>query len=497
MNQALFNAWKEYVPDLAEVLKKMDETSIIAVGVAPYPRIMPSLFLDNYSVYSVKDAADIDLLRRYATIFCLEERNPEVAKKVHATGYLLRNYMFRGFLNSRKGPFKLLFYQTTVKIVETLKEFNIGWIGNEPETFLSVVLKGDFRDLVKQRGLPSIPDWRVPRDTFLAAPFEELWGHWNRPFVVQRADFDVAGEMGTFFINNESDLDICRNILKDDVRYTMLTISPFLTGNSLSMLGCVTEKGILSSTLQLQMIDVPESLHGQLPTGVFLGHDWAFREWSEETELTAQKAVESIGAYLAEKGFKGIFGIDFLYDTTTKEIFPIECNPRFTGALPVYSLMVAANGVPTIEFFHLLTHLGIHSDFDFNKVNAGFKKRKPLAHIALTPKGILEMKHDLKSGIYSYHIQDGQVQVQYEREGAFYWDFKNKNEFILIDSLPRKGGRIIQNVPRLCKLIFPHGIAKSTKEVIPEVGMILTALSTEFRIGQTPSELPSEYHVEE
>lgn len=491
MDKTIYQNWQRYIPDLASVLKRMQEKSIIAIGVAPFPRIMPSLFLDNYAIFCTKDAADIDLLRKYTTIFCLEEKHPKIAAKVHSTNYLLRNFAFHNFLKSRSYPFRLMFYQTTRPIVQALEEQKIDWIGNRPESFDSVLLKGPFRDIVKSRNLPSIPDWRLPRAEFLESSFQQLWNHWNRPFVVQRADFDVAGEMGTFFIREESDWKTCRDILAKDERFTTLTISPFIEGNSLSMLGCITAKGVLSSTLQLQLIDVPESLHGQLGTGVFLGHDWAFREWPESVEQTAQKVVESIGAYLAERGFKGIFGIDFLYDTGTQEIFPIECNPRFTGALPVYSLMIAKE-TPTVEFFHILTHLGIDSDFDFDKVNAAMKKRQPLAHISLTPKGAYEMQFSLPAGIYSYHPASGDV--QYARPGAFYWDFKHENEFMLIDSLPRLGGKIIQNVPRLCKLIFPRGIATSSRSVKPEVGKLLTAFSEALRRNQAPppEEIPEE-----
>jgi len=482
MDGRLFNTWRQYVPNLGAALQKMQEKTTIAVGVAPYPRIMPAFFLERYAIYCVKDAVDIDLLRNYTQIFCLEEKYPKIAAKVHATGYLLRNFAFQAFLKSRRYPYRLMFYQTTPKIVAALAEQGTEWLGNRPESFEGVVLKGDFRDLVKQRNLPSIPDWRIPREEFLQKSFADLWSRWDRPYVVQRADFDVAGELGTFFIRSESDWHKMRGVLSKDERYHFVTISPFIEGFSVSMLGCITDRGVLTSTLQLQLIDVPESLHGQLPTGVFLGHDWAFRSWPEETERAAQKIVESIGAHLASRGFKGIFGIDMLYDLKTEEIFPIECNPRFTGALPVYSLMIAHVGVPTIEFFHMATHLGIQLDYDFNTVNQAFKKRLPLAHISLTPKGVAEMKLPLAAGVYSY---DRKAQMlRFERPGAFYRDFKNENEFMIIDSLPRPGGRVIQNVPRLCKLIFPRQIARSSFSVEPEIGELITQLSTALRRDQ-------------
>ncbi|MEK7541288.1 MAG: hypothetical protein AAB533_00330, partial [Patescibacteria group bacterium] len=170
----------------------------------------------------------------------------------------------------------------------------------------------------------------------------------------------------------------------------------------------------------------------------------------------------------------------------------IECNPRFTGALPVYSLMGAHQRGPTIEFFHVFSHLNIGIDFDFAAVNAAFKQRLPLAHISLTPKGVFKMRLPLAAGIYSYN-RSARL-LRYERPGAFYHDFKNPEEFMIIDSLPRPGGRVIQNVPRLCKLIFPRGIARSSFAIESDVGDLITTLSAGLRKDQevrAPSEAES------
>lgn len=483
MDQNLFQSWRRSVPNLAKILERMQEKTIIAVGVAPYPRIIPSLFLKNYIIYSVKDTADLDVLRNYARIFCLEEKFPKVAAKVHSTGYLLRNYAFQAFLKSRRNPFRLMFYQTTPPIVKTLEEQHIEWIGNRPESFQDVLLKANFRDLVKSLRLPHLEDWRLSREDFLAKTFEDLYRHWQRPLVAQRGDFDVSGEQGTFFIRNEDDFRVAHEILSKDERYQEIQMSPFIEGPSVSMLGCITHMGVLTSTLQLQLIDVPEALHGQFPTGVFLGHDWGFHSWTEKTEKTAQRIIESVGEYLAKKGFLGIFGVDFIYDQKTDEILPLECNPRFTGALPVYSLMTTAgNQVPPMEFFHIMTHLDIREDFDFNFVNEKLKERKPVSHISITPKGAYRMKLSLAAGVYSYSQKD--KDVRYERPGAFLWDTQRDSEFLMIDSIPRPGAQIIQNVPRLFKLIFPRSIAQSSFSIDPEVGEIVRGLSIVLRQNQ-------------
>ena len=495
MDNNLFQSWQRSVPRLKEILERMQEKTIIAVGVNPYPRIIPSLFLKNFAIYSVRDTTDLDTLRNYVKIFCLEEKFPKIAKKVQSTSYLLGSYAFQAFLKSRQNLPKLLFYQTTRPIIKKLEELHLEWIGNRPESFDDVLLKSNFRNLVESLNLPHLPIWRLPKEEFLKKSFNDAYGRWQKPVVIQRGDFDVSGEQGTFFINNENDWNIAYQILSADQRFKEIQISPFVQGPSVSMLGCTTHLGVLTSTLQLQFIDVPEALHGQLPTGVFLGHDWGFHPWSKEVEKTAQTITESIGKHLEKRGFKGIFGIDLIIDQQTGEIFPLECNPRFTGALPVYSLMtIHAGEVPPIEFFHLMEHLDIKEDFDFQFVNEKLKERQAVSHISIAPKGAYEMKVALAAGVYSYLPEENAL--RYERPGAFLSDIKTESEFLLIDSIPRPGSQITQNVPRLFKLIFHRSIATSSFSVEQKTGELITKISTLLRKNQAPPKANEEKNAE-
>lgn len=483
MERWLLENWQGVVPDIASVLRRIDEKSIIAVGALPYPRIIPAFFLRNYQVYCFNDVADIDILRPLANIACLEEKAPKVAKKVHATSYLLRNYVFQAFLKSRQYPFQLMFYQTTPPIVKILQEQGIEWIGNDPTSFEPVLYKAGFRDVLRERNLPRLDEWRVPREQFLAMTFEELFGHWNGPVVVQRADVDVSNQQGTFFIHTPADWAASREILAHDERYHFVQISPFVRGNSLSMLGCVTHLGVLTSTLQLQLIDVPQVINGRLPTGLFLGHDWGFTQWNKQAETTAQTVVESIGEYLAQRGFRGVFGVDFMHDTTNGQLYPLECNPRFTGALTMYSLMMLQQTrVPPLEFFHIMAHNGMTDFFDFDAVNRELKRRLPLAHISLSPLGIYDMKLPLRAGVYRF--VPATKKLQFRRPGAYPWDIQEPDEFLLIDSVPRLGKKVPQNVPRIFKLIFNHSIAQSSYEVTPTVGTLISSLTEALRRDQ-------------
>ena len=484
MDSKLFNSWRQTVPQLGPILQQLQEKTLIAIGIAPYPRIIPALFLDNYQIYCVRKSKEIDLLRSYVKIFCLEERDAKLAVKVQATSYLLGSYVFQNFLKSRRGSFRLLFHQTTPPIIKKLEEYKLDWIGNRPETFEDVHTKGPFRNILKTRKLPHLEDWYIPQIDISNTSFDDLYKKWDRPVVIQRADLEVGGSQGTFFIRNKEDWDTAQSILTKDTNFEKIIASPLVEGHSTSMLGCITDQGVLTGALQLQLIDVPEALHGALRTGAFLGHDWGFIDWDIDTEKTAQKVTESIGQFLAEKGYQGIFGIDFIYDTATKEIFPLECNPRPPGALPLFSVMTMHIGkVPPLEFFHLMAHCSIKESFNFDEVNEKLKERYTLSYIALSPKNIFEMKIPLEVGIYT---SSSTGELQYERPGAFPWELNSQSEFIVIDSIPQVGALVAQNVPRLFKLIFPHIIAQSSHTLEPHSAQLVTTLSNKLLENQGP-----------
>jgi len=76
MDPALLSSWKQSVPKLDQILKIMQEKTIIAVGVAPYPRIIPALFLQNYQIYCVKDAATLTSCEGTQQSFAWKKRIP-------------------------------------------------------------------------------------------------------------------------------------------------------------------------------------------------------------------------------------------------------------------------------------------------------------------------------------------------------------------------------------------------------------------------------------
>ncbi len=470
-NPYRFAEWKRLIPDIDAVISQMEQTPILSVGITPYTRIIPSFFLKNYSIFTVKRSSDVDVMEQLFPMHVLEDRYPDVAKRVHGTGYLIGNFAFQAFLKSRRITPTLVFNTISEKTIEELEQWKIPWIGNAPETLSSVMLKGPFRELLRKLDLPSLPSKTVSREEFLASPFESLWQEFEGAFVVQRADKEVGGNDGTFFIHTSADFERCTSLLSADTRFESVLVSAFVDGYSTSALGCVMKEGILAGPVQLQLIDVSESLNGGHPAGCFFGNDMGFHPWGEHIEKTAEDVVKGIGEHLKGQGYRGIFGIDFLYDKKRDKIFPNECNPRSPGSTTLYSLMLLELGLPPLEFFHLMAQLDIASSFNFEEVNKTMKTRLPCSHIAFSPKGITSMELPLLAGIYEY---DPKIpSLDYKRPGISLADIQNEREFLIIDTVPSLHDSIEQNVPRLFKFIFKRSIAKSSYEIDAEAAFLV------------------------
>jgi len=449
----------------------MNAIPIMSVGITPYGRITPSFFLSNYSIYTINRSSDVENIEPFFNIYVLEDFFPKIAERIHGTGYLVGNHAFQNFIKTRRTLPKLQFQTISEKAIGDLDKLGISWIGNAPATFEEVAYKSSFRDLIKKLGLPSIVSKTVTREGFLASSFEKEWAEYGGAFVVQRGDKEVGGNEGTFFIKSSEDFERCISSLAKDEGFKKLVLTPFIEGHSTSMLGCVLPQGTLTGPLQLQLIDVPQSLQDVPASGIFFGNDLGFKDWGDDIEKTAQTIVEGVGKYLGGKGYRGVFGIDFLYDKARNEIYANECNPRFTGSLLLHSLSLLESRVPPLEFFHLLSHLGIESAFDFDTVNKELKTRNEYSHISFSPRGIMKMGLPLLAGIYSY--DEANSNLEYVGPGISLADIKDKNQFLIIDTVPKQGKSVEQNIPRLFKFIFPYSIAKSSHEIESRAALLV------------------------
>jgi predicted ATP-grasp superfamily ATP-dependent carboligase len=325
--------------------------------------------------------------------------------------------------------------------------------------------------------------------------FDDLKNNFNQVF----SDFGVkvvvqlmlgAGGRGTFFISKEDDLNEVINKLKE--RFNLLNkdrqgdksilVTKFVNGFDFSITGCVTsENGILVSHPRFQAIDIKESVENKNDgSGIFCGGDWSIaNSMTDSVQKKASKIVEKIGQEIKKNGHRGIFGVDFILDKKTKEIVPIEINPRLLGSYPTETqIQIDRKEIPLVAF-HLLEFLKI--EYKIKEKNI-YKKDFPRKGSQLLVFNFfgkdVEFKEDIKGGVYTIDKN----KLIFLRSGFEIFDIKNpEKEFILTDGLPVKNS-IKKKNKKLFRVIYKKSILNNnTKEILLEEGVKIEKIKNEFR----------------
>ncbi len=163
----------------------------------------------------------------------------------------------------------------------------------------------------------------------------------DRPFMLQ---FNRAHTgLGTLFISSPEELSEIQTKFPDrPVRITKFIGGPMLTSNNV-----VTPNTILMGNVSYQITGLALFTENPFAT---IGNDWGLphkilqeKHFTKLTEIT-----KAIGEKLRACGWKGLFGIDAIYDPETDDIFLIEINAR-QPASTTYESQLQKKSLTTFE----------------------------------------------------------------------------------------------------------------------------------------------------
>jgi hypothetical protein len=467
-----------FVRDLADVRNLFDSVAgtITGVGITAYSRIIPAYFHPPYYIIALRKTLDLPLLRKRAEIFCLEE---ELGHFVEAKGFnsesLLSHPSVRAFLKKMTGPRYLLLYQSYPDL-EALAERQ-GWVllANPSSLRMRVADRAFFRRMANQLELNRVPGDIYPLSDFLVFDYA-YWAQKIGPeLVVQFPEIRQGGGRGTFFVKSDLDYQRVRKILKvgtwRGIKIETAAIYKFLDGIPASVALCLTRHGILFSGLQRQLIDLPycEDIS---ENGIFCGHSWSETAWPSHVQAEAVRQARLIGEYLAGMGYKGILGIDFLISRDKKQVYPLECNPRFTGAFPMLSQLQLWHNIVPMDVFHMLEFLDLPYEMDPASLNERYGEAIRGSHIILFSGSNALLTGDglREAGLYECDPESGRT---YFVAGASdYREMRNERQFIIIDGPPDMGenGLALRDpLQRLCRILFPNPILTEGETLSPGV----------------------------
>lgn len=463
-------------------------TPIFGIGAYAFDRLGLEDIVPNYQIIVLRYSLDTKLIEKDIKVFSLEKgmgtkhiREPRNATTV------LKLPQTKKYLDKFKNP-AMLVLRASSKMERICKENNWRLLAN-PTSFGKKMFENKikFRKILQEIGLIVPPGKIASLDKL---HYGHLMNRYGLPFVIQHPT--KGGGKGTFFIHNQEDFEKVMEKLeqkwdkeneKEMVPPTEVIVAKFIQGPSPSITGCVTQHGILSTNLQHQILDIPQLYNPEKGSGLFCGHDWTSSKFSQEICEQAYNYVEKIGQYLKKCNYKGIFGLDFVLDEKTNQLYLVECNPRLLGTYPTINMAQLLNNEPPILAFHVLEFLGINYQIDVEAINQKMRQEKIGSQMILhNLTGHWAKNHkQLKAGIYKLNAESS---LKYLRPGYDLKHLENKEEFLLADGVSLKKSHFSPN-RRLCRILtLNRALDNSYKKLTPWANNVAEVVYKSFQVKQ-------------
>ena len=195
-------------------------------------------------------------------------------------------------------------------------------------------------------GVPTIPwTYVADEDQLRATPMMA-----DGPIILRRSR--TSGGEGIVRVDTQEELS--EQWLASEERF--VSVAPFLAGGiPVNIGGTVWADGVTVHYPSVQLIGIPEL--GRRTFG-YCGNDFgAVRSLGPEIVNQLEVETRAVGRWLATKGYRGTFGIDFLIQEG-RPLFT-EVNPRFQGSTHLSSRISAERGEACLMLEHIAALLGV------------------------------------------------------------------------------------------------------------------------------------------
>ncbi|MFH1611892.1 MAG: ATP-grasp domain-containing protein [bacterium] len=490
-----------------EIIKDLDsqrkffrnnlKNPVLGVGVYAFNRLGLENIIPDYRLLCLRYSLDTELIEQEIELLSLEKGmgTQHIKEPRNSTTILQHpktiNYL-RELTNKYKEPPVIVAYKASTKMEQICQE-NLWTLAVSSTKFGKTLFENKikFRRMLEELYV-NIPTGEILNVVDL--DYNILSEKYSLPFVIQHPT--RGGGKGTFFVNNIEDFDQAiyrlKNKPNDEGEYvaekevTDVIVMKFIKGSSPSITGCVTKHGILSTSLQYQILDIPELYNSTKGSGLFCGHDWSSSNFSDKINQQAYEAVKVVGKHFQKWGYKGIFGLDFVLDEKNDELYTIEANPRMLGSFPTLAMSQTINCEPSIMGFHLLEYLNLDYKIDIERVNTLMRQPKKGTHMFLHNLSHSWARNHavLTPGIYKLNND----KLQYLRRGYKLQHLRNEDEFLITEGVPMLKAHFSPN-RRLCRILTLAPVLEKHNKLNLWAKKVAHATYKEFKIR--PVFLPS------
>ncbi|MCX6349953.1 MAG: hypothetical protein NTV79_10720 [Candidatus Aureabacteria bacterium] len=260
-------------------------------------------------------------------------------------------------------------------------------------------------------------------------------------FVIQ-TPLSAAGK-GTEFVFTEDDfhrvVDEKRTFMGEAFASTPAKVTPFLSGPSPNMTGCVVNGTVVLSQPDIQIVGDPYFVK---TPGQYIGSDFTVKAFSPEQTRLMRDVVRRIGEWMGSLGYRGNFGVDFLStvdkNNRVKDISVSEVNARLVGEYHYLSDFQAMKDCVPLSFFHLAEWMNIReiTPKEIAEYNESLPEVEGSALALYTrEKGIFRAAGGITAGIY--RLENGKPQRV--RDGYLASHCRGADEFAITAGVPWEG----------------------------------------------------------
>lgn len=303
--------------------------------------------LPNYHIVCLDDHPLVDyLVKSNVSVFCLERELDKKNVLFRSTSTILDQPKVLSFINEKSNGLtpNILFFKPQKKNEVLASKYSFNLLGNSSELNHFFEDKINFYTICKDLKI-SVPDGKIIR--LQEINFLDLNNEFGTPFVLQFGR-GWAGN-STFFIESKDDL----NNLKAKFGNINVKVSRYIAGKTILNNAVIFNGKIIVSKPALQIAPNKSLTASKGGTG---GRSWPiFLNKQNADEILNISLI--IGKFMADKGYKGFFGLDFLLEEKTGKIFLSENNARLTASSAFYTKLELEKNIFPLLGYHVLSFL--------------------------------------------------------------------------------------------------------------------------------------------
>lgn len=346
--------------------------------------------LKNYHIVCLDDHPLVDLLQKDGhSVFCLEKELNKKNVLMRNSGVLLEHPLVQSFIKEKSNGQApgILFFKPQKKIEAVAGKNNYDLIGNS--TGLNQIFedKLSFYELCKNSGIP-VPDGEIG---FLGKlSYNQLKQKYQAGFVVQ-SGHGWAGN-STYFIDKEEDFDNLKTRLGGKkVKITKYIIK----GDTYLNNSIIINKDVITGPYAVQIKANKNLTNYWGGTG---GRQWFGEKIDSEKQNKISDLTRKVSKIMIDKGYRGFFGLDFLYDDNSGEFYLAENNARLTASVSFFTQLELINNDSPLLLGHILAFLNEGELFE-NQTTLQSLKGGEIT-IKNTNRSAIEITQTIQTGIY-------------------------------------------------------------------------------------------------